>query len=135
MAQVDWDRRVKWAAAAASLGGDDVIDESLDRRPRIKDHNSGLHFLIDSGAAISIFPKAKCPNAKKDKSGGLSAVNGSKLDTFGTKTVHLRFDRKIYSHTMTIADVSTPIIGWDMITKYQFDILWSNNKSCLYSAN
>ena len=35
---------------------------------------------------------------------------------------------------MTIADIETPILGWDVITAFQLDIIWSNGKWCLYSA-
>ena len=61
--QIDWEARVKWAAQTVA-----AVSDFIDDRPRIRDLNSGLTFLIDSGAAISIFPKAKCPKAKKDLS-------------------------------------------------------------------
>ena len=89
---------------------------------------------MDSGAAISVYPKSRCPSAKRDKTPGLTAVNKSVIKTYGSKTIKLRFDRKIYHHNMLIADISTPILGWDFIKTHQMDIMWSGGQCVMYSA-
>ena len=49
LAQVEWDNRVKWASQDIAASSAET-GLNTDIRPRIKDFNSGLHFLIDSGA-------------------------------------------------------------------------------------
>ena len=54
-----------------------------DIRPRILDNDSGIWMLIDSGAMISVVPRANYPNSVVDYRMQLEAVNGSKFDTYG----------------------------------------------------
>ena len=87
VAQMDFDRLVIKACRAIDAS-DDPGDH--DFRPRVKDLNTGLYFLIDTGASISVFPKHLCPdlkNAQPEVHKGLKAINGSKITTFGTKTL------------------------------------------------
>ena len=59
VAQMDFDRLViKACQQVAAADVDDVTEH--DFRPRIKDLNSGLYFLVDTGAACSVFPKKHC---------------------------------------------------------------------------
>ena len=64
-----------------------VADQKSDFRPRIKDLNTGMYYLIDTGACVSVFPKSQCPGAKLDQSKGLQAVNNTTIATYGTKIV------------------------------------------------
>ena len=54
-----------------------VANQKSDFRPRIKDLNTGMYYLIDTGACVSVFPKSQCPEAKLDQSKGLQAVNNT----------------------------------------------------------
>ena len=61
-AQEIWETAIKEAVESISFEAEEN-PENTDIRPKIKDKNSGAHFLIDTGAAISIWPKSNCPNA------------------------------------------------------------------------
>ena len=52
-----------------------------DRRPLIKDTNLGKWILVDSGAAVTIWPVTEAAKAKPDSSLVLRAVNGEKIRT------------------------------------------------------
>ena len=92
VAQMDWDRLVIKACqnvASSNNEGD------LDFRPRIKDKNSGLYFLVDTGAAVSVLPKTTEPETDCDVTRGLEAVNGSKIKTYGNKRIKLRLAKRL----------------------------------------
>ena len=55
-----------------------------DVRPKLYDLNSKETILIDSGAAVSIWPRRQFSNVTADPTTFLKAVNGSKLKTYGT---------------------------------------------------
>ena len=87
--EVDVQRAVESIVAATERENDDY-------RPRIKDLISGRHFLIDTGACLSVYPKKLCPSAKVDEKTGLKAVNGATMPTYGTIKVKIRLDRKVF---------------------------------------
>ena len=58
VAQMDFDNLVIKACREIAVT-DDPGDH--DFRPRIKDLNTGQYFLIDTGAAVSVFPKSMVP--------------------------------------------------------------------------
>ena len=126
MAQQQWDARV--AATAGYLAGGDI-------RPRIFDQTTGTWLLLDSGAAVSVFPKTKCKKPPpEDQSRHLQAVNGSRIRTFGNRTVDFNFGRK-YPHNVIIADIKEAILGWDFLSKYHLDLVWSKGGTLCHLAD
>lgn len=85
------------------------------------DNNSGLKFLVDTGANISVLPVTqkqryygKCDSYK------LYAANGSEIKTFGVKTLDLDFKlRRPYRWTFVMADVKQPILGADFLSHHK----------------
>ena len=77
-----------------------------------RDDHSGRRFLVDTGAAVSVLPY-KSTGGSPDAF--LSAANGSKIATYGTRTLPLRLGGNAYSHTFVLADVSNPILGADFL--------------------
>ena len=74
-----WDRLVIKACKKIEANVDQA---DHDFRPRIKDLNSGLYLLLDTGAALSVFPRSHCKgNLTQDVDKGLVAINGSKIPT------------------------------------------------------
>ena len=88
-AQTAWDKNVRKAcqeiAATQDLGDHDF-------QPRVKDLNTGMFMLIDTGASVSVFPRTHSPTAQFDPHTGLKAINGTKIATYGTKSVKIRLD-------------------------------------------
>ncbi|UYV68207.1 hypothetical protein LAZ67_5003385 [Cordylochernes scorpioides] len=63
----------------------DNLNSCCKYRLFIKDKNSGLQFLIDTGADVSIVP----PNEKRKSDYKLYAANGSEIETYGIKILTL----------------------------------------------
>ena len=84
----------------------------------IKDNLSGQLFLIDSGADVSVLPLTSPSSAA---TGALVAANGTRIRTFGVKSVELQFGSLSLSHHFYLADISKPILGSDFFA--QHDIL------------
>ena len=85
------------------------------RRLYVFDPLTKFHFLIDSGANVSVLP----PNREEAISKGgqtLFAANNSRIKTFGKKkaTISLGLGRK-YTWTFIIADISVPLLGADFL--------------------
>lgn len=92
------------------------VDELFAYRLFIKDESSGLHFLVDTGANVSVLPVR--PSDKRDHSPDnyLYAANKTPIPTYGERTITLDLGmRRPYSWTFVIAAVSRPIIGADFL--------------------
>ena len=96
--QIEWDKSLREVAAA--IVNNEVKWEmstlrnpfrGTDIRPRAFDQISKEHLLIDSGAQISVWPRARVPEAKLDPYVSIQAVNKSKIETFGKKEIAVRF--------------------------------------------
>lgn len=107
---------------AGKLTGASVLtaadDGRLHSRLFVLDKNSGVRFLVDSGASISCFPRSMT-NFSKKQNLTLFAANGSKIATFGTKLMELNFNlRRNFSWTFIVADITQPILGIDFLERY-----------------
>ena len=109
---------------AASVAG-----SNPNRRLYVQDRLSKQHFLIDTGAEVSVLPCA--PSEKHLQCDyKLSAVNGSGISTFGTKSRTIDFGlRRRFQWVFIIADVQTPIIGADFLR--HFNLLVDLSAGCL----
>lgn len=87
----------------------------------VQDYNSGLRFLVDTGANVSVLPVTKrlfkgmqCCDYK------LYAANGTKIATYGTKTLILDLKlRRPYRWEFIIANVRQPILGADFLSHHK----------------
>lgn len=83
-------------------------------RLTITDRKSGMRFLIDTGANISVISKPQRHSLIQDEQCILYAANGTKIKTYGEKTLSLNFGlRRNFVWNFVIADVTQPIIGAD----------------------
>lgn len=91
------------------------------RRLLVTDHNSGLRFLVDTGANVSVIPVSKnifkyhkCSQYK------LYAANGTEITTYGVKTMILDIKlRRPYRWDFVIADIKQPILGADFLAHHK----------------
>ena len=108
VAQSTWEDKVRVAAVTAAAV-DVHTNLTSDLRPRIYDYNSKQWLLVDSGAAVSCFPKSFFPAAKLNPNQTLQAVNGAVIKTYGSQNVKLNFGGKTYQHDFIISDLSQAI--------------------------
>ncbi|CAE1170714.1 unnamed protein product [Acanthosepion pharaonis] len=91
----------------------------------IHDRASGLKFLVDTGAQISVLPLKNCSKQTlvKHTSFKLQAANGTPIITYGERTLTLDIGlRREFTWIFTIADVSMPILGADFLTHYKLSV-------------
>lgn len=93
-----------------------ATDEKGTSRLFIRDKLSGLKFLIDTGADISVIPHRLFEKAERDHSCNLVAANGTVIPTYGERWVDVCFGfPKPIRHCFLVADVGTPIVGADFL--------------------
>ena len=109
------------------------VQETSPSSPRslcLFDHNSGLDFLVDSGADVSAFPmsalRASIP--VETSSTSLQAANGTSIPTRGRATLKLRFQGLNTAHDFFLADIPRPILGADFFSKVDLLIDISNQR-------
>ena len=83
----------------------------------VKDTISGAHFLIDTGAEVSIVPPT-ASDLHRPPNLALVAANGLRIKSFGTRQMTLKVNGVRYNWRFQIADVNKPIIGADFIRAF-----------------
>merc|ERR1739844_461506 len=80
----------------------------------IKDSMSGAHFLVDTGAEVSIIPPTSKDLSRPTRM-NLIAANGSRIKSFGTRQRSIKIDNQLYNWRFHIADVQQSILGADFL--------------------
>jgi len=100
------------------------------RRLHVTDKNSGIKFLIDTGADISLLPRKYAGRCTRPATIQLFAVNGTLIPTYGEKLLVLNLDiRRSLKWNFCVAEVTTSIIGADLLYNYNLSV--NLRKSCL----
>lgn len=99
----------------------DVCTISPSHRLCVTDLNSGLRFLVDTGANVSVIPVPKRPYTNRVCDNyNLYAANGSVIRTYGTKNLELNLKlRRSFTWNFILADVKQPILGADFLSHYK----------------
>ena len=92
-------------------------EDGQSKRFHIRDRNSGLEFLVDTGAEISLVPATNTNARPSDLR--LYAANNTPINTFGEKPLKLDFRlKRPISWTFCIAAVPNAIIGADFLNHF-----------------
>lgn len=86
------------------------------------DKRTGLRFLIDTGADVSVLPVSKECVSKNIASDTYKvyAANGTEIKTYGVRTLVLDLNlRRAFRWTFIVAAVKQPIIGADFLGHYK----------------
>ncbi|UYV70202.1 hypothetical protein LAZ67_7002164, partial [Cordylochernes scorpioides] len=101
-------------ATSSSAG----IQDCRNLRLFVTDKNTGLRFLVDSGADISIIPP-KDKNRIPSSDYKLYAANGTEIVTYGTKVRNLDIGlRRQFQWPFVIANTNRAIIGADFLNNF-----------------
>lgn len=91
---------------------------TVNSRLFILDKTNNLNFLIDTGADVSVVPPTIFERYKPTDY-YIYAANNSKIKTYGVKTIKLNLGlRREFMWNFMIADVTSPIIGADLLRHY-----------------
>ncbi|CAG5043554.1 unnamed protein product [Parnassius apollo] len=86
----------------------------------VSDSNSGLRFLVDTGANVSVLPAVRKDRLNQCSEYKLYAANGNEIATYGTKTIVLNLNlRRPYRWEFVVADVKQPILGADFLAYHK----------------
>lgn len=103
---------------------------SGNHRLCVLDYYSGMNFLVDTGADVSIVPVNRF--SKKDRrecNYKLYAANNSEIKTFGTVELELNLGlRRSFKWSFIICDVRQPIIGADFLKTHKLMVDLFNRK-------
>lgn len=92
--------------------------ECRNLRLFVSDKSSGIRFLIDSGADVSLIPADS--SAKVSSTYKLYAANGTEIPTYGIKVLTLDLGlRRPFQWPFIVAKVTKGIIGADFLHKFQ----------------
>lgn len=90
-------------------------------RLSVMDYNTGLRFLVDTGANVSVLPVTKRMFKKQCTDFKLYAANGTEIATYGVKTLVLDLKlRRPYRWEFILADVNMPILGAVFLSFHKF---------------
>ena len=85
----------------------------------VKDVTSGVQFLIDTGAEVSIVPPTGKDRSRPTRM-NLVAANGSRIKSYGTRQKALKIDNCQYTWRFHLADVHQSILGADFLQAHGF---------------
>jgi hypothetical protein len=83
----------------------------------LKDSKSNINFLVDSGASISILPHSSSAPPTGPH------ANGNLVPVWGCRRQIVSFAGHDFEFDFFLAAVATPIIGMDLLTKFELSII------------
>lgn len=85
----------------------------------IKDIDSQLNYLIDTGSDVSALPLSCFKSKVKSPTHVLTAANGTTINIYGSQLVAPNLGlRRSFPHPFLIGQVTKPILGADFLKKY-----------------
>ncbi|BHF73832.1 hypothetical protein SprV_0401691600 [Sparganum proliferum] len=88
----------------------------------ISDKSSGLRFLVDTSAEISVIPPPRRHHLKPSQF-SLQAANCTTINTYGQRSLTLDIGlRRRFQWVFVQADVKSPIIGADFLTHFSLAV-------------
>ena len=85
----------------------------------VTDHITGLRFLVDTGAEVSVLPPSRIERTHQQDNFSLSAVNGTPIATYGTRSYTMDLGlRRTFRWIFVLADVQKPILGADFLRHF-----------------
>ena len=89
----------------------------------VYDKSSGLRFLVDTGAQVSVIPPGSVKRDLQPTSYTLQAANGTAIKTFGQRLLTLDLGlRRNFSWIFVIAQVNHPILGIDFLSHFGLSV-------------
>ena len=79
------------------------------------DGHSTKRFLVDTGAAVSVYPASLRYINGGYHTRSLVTANGSNIATYGTRRMNIRLENQDYTWPFILADVKTPLLGADFL--------------------
>lgn len=92
---------------------------SVTRLFFVTDHTSGVRYLVDTGAEVSVVPPLSMDRTQLQSGLVLCAANDSCISTFGTRSFTLDLGpRQKFPWVFIVAEVKRSILGVDFLGYY-----------------
>ena len=89
----------------------------------LRDRNSSLRFLVDTGVEVSVIPPSGPRHTLHPTGYSLQAANQSSIATYGTRSLTLDLGlRRTFRWIFIIADVKHAILGADFLHHYGLSV-------------
>lgn len=96
-----------------------VAGLSSSRLFYVRDRSTGLRFLVDTGAEVSVVPPSHTDKPHASNGLQLQAANNTSIRTFGRRSLTLDLGlRRNFRWVFIVADVKHPILGADFLSRY-----------------
>lgn len=96
-----------------------AVDGATHTSIVFKDKNSNLHFVLDTGASVSVLRRDTFPPDRQLDIPTLFTITGIPIPTFGTKTLSLNIGfKKELLWQFVVADVQSNLIGIDFVSHF-----------------
>ena len=80
--------------------------------------NIGRRFLVDTGANVSVIPATPFDKNTGPSGPPLQAANGTPIQTYRSRELHLCFNNRLYQARLIIVDVKRPLLGADFFRQH-----------------
>ncbi|XP_026476000.1 uncharacterized protein LOC113381410 [Ctenocephalides felis] len=112
-------RKLTSPSTPGASNGGDINSVCPEFQLSVADRKTRIHFLIDSVSVLSILPASKFATGRAKEELFLYAANSSRISTYGKRTLELDLSlRRPFTWQFTIVDVTTAIIGADLLSHY-----------------
>ena len=89
----------------------------------VLEQSSHHHFLVDTGAAVSVLPPVKSDRQHIQSGVHLLVANGTAILTFGTHSLTLNLGlRRPFHWVFTVTDVHHPILGANFLRHHSLSL-------------
>lgn len=113
-------------------GGRDEIPYKPTPPPclHLRDRKTGLQYLVDTGAAVSVLPISHRHPTTSGAAPTLYSASGSLIPTYGTRRIEVNLGlRRAMPWTFIVAKVTTAILGADFLQTFR--LLINLHRGCL----
>ncbi|XP_050052010.1 uncharacterized protein [Dermacentor andersoni] len=87
------------------------------------DRTSGLRFLVDTVAEVSVLPSSNCDRSSKSPGSTLQVANSTFNAKYGLRSLTLDLGlRHMFRWVFIVADVNPPILGSDFLTHFNLNV-------------
>ena len=87
--------------------------------------------MVDTGAAVSLFPVSLEPSTSQGSPSEFVAVNSTPINTYGTKDITIISgdqNQLLLPWKFLLADVNMPVLGADFMTYYKLIVDFANKR-------
>ena len=102
---------------------------TIENCTKFTDRSTGLRFLVDTGAEVSVVPPSRTERKNQQNGFSLQAVNNTAIATYGKGSLTLDLGlRRTFRWVFVIADVKNPILGADFLRNYSLLVDMRRNR-------